>query len=204
MSKFIVFEGGEGVGKSTQLEYFRDYLAKTNQKAVFTREPGGTPLAEKIRHLILTEEMSAECEALLFAAARAEHINNFIKPNLEAGNIVVCDRYIDSSIVYQGYARDLGEEKVLTYNMYAVNNCMPDAVIFLDMDPLHSFRRRLGAVVENDRMEREKDDFHSMVYAAYKESACKYDRFICVEPDDDREVTARKIVEVLKEKGLID
>ena len=133
MSKFIVFEGGEGVGKSTQLEYFRDYLAKTNQKAVFTREPGGTPLAEKIRHLILTEEMSAECEALLFAAARAEHINNFIKPNLEAGNIVVCDRYIDSSIVYQGYARDLGEEKVLTYNMYAVNNCMPDAVIFLDM-----------------------------------------------------------------------
>lgn len=203
MSKFIVFEGGEGVGKSTQLKFFDEYLKKTGQKAVFTREPGGTPLAEKIRKLILEEEMNAESEALLFAAARADHIDNFILPNLRDGNIVVCDRFVDSSIVYQGFARDLGEDKVRFYNDYAMKNCLPDAVVFLDMNPLESWRRKKGTVIENDRLEREKDEFHLAVYNAYSSLAKKDDRFISIIPCEDKEQTAKKIVEALRDRGII-
>lgn len=203
MSKFIVFEGGEGVGKSTQLELLKEYLERTEQKAVFTREPGGTPLAEKIRRLILTEPMCADCESLLFAAQRAEHIENFIKPELEKGNIVVCDRYLDSSLAYQGYARGLTEEKVLAYNDYAVQNCLPDAIVFIDMDPTKSWRRRSGDVIENDRLEKEADAFHSAVYKGFQTLAEKNERYIRIVPDEDKLVTAVKIVEALRGKGII-
>lgn len=203
MAAFITFEGCEGVGKSTQLKYLKEYLEQTGQDAVFTREPGGTPLAEKIRDLILKEDMSAECEALLFAAARADHIDNLILPALREGKIVVCDRYIDSSIAYQGYARDLGEEAVLTLNRYAVQNCMPDAVVFIDMNPLASWRRQKGKTVEDDRMEAETDGFHLSVYRGFRELSEKYDRFIPVVPDVDKSVTAEKIRNALIEKGLI-
>ena len=203
MSAFITFEGCEGVGKSTQLRFLKEYLESTEQDAVFTREPGGTELAEKIRELILTQKMSAECEALLFAAARCEHINNFIIPNLREGKTVVCDRYLYSSVAYQGYARKLGKEKVLDINFYAVEKMMPDAVVFIDMDPLDSWRRRKGKVVDNDRMEAEDDEFHSAVYRGFRELAQSDGRFISIVPDVDKEVTAKKIRDALKERGLI-
>lgn len=201
--KFIAFEGCEGVGKSTQLRYLKEYLEKTGQEAVFTREPGGTPLAEKIRELILTCDMSAETEALLFAAARADHIKNLILPALDAGKTVVCDRYLDSSLAYQGFGRNLGYDKVLSYNAFAVENCLPDGVLFIDMNPLDSWRRRKGHVVENDRMEAEKDEFHLRVYEGFKYAEKNRDNFISVVPDVDKNVTREKIVRALQERGLI-
>lgn len=202
--KFIVFEGCEGVGKSTQLRLLKEYLEKTGQKAVFTREPGGTPVGEKIRSLLLGEEMSAECEALLFAAARCEHIDKVILPALERGELVVCDRYVDSSIAYQAFGRKLGRKRVEDINAYAFSYCMPDAVVFIDMNPLNSWRRQKGKIVENDRMEKESDGFHLAVYLGFKESASSTDRFICIVPDEDKNRTASLIVEALKEKGLIE
>lgn len=203
MKGFIAFEGCEGVGKSTQLRFLKEYLEKTGQPAVFTREPGGTPLAEEIRQLILTKEMSAETEAALFAAARCDHIDNLILPSVREGKIVVCDRYIDSSFAYQAYARGLGEEFVEKMNEYALKTCMPEAVVFLDMDPLHSWRRQKGKVIENDRIEGEADAFHLAVYEGYKKLAEKSDRFICIETDIDKTVTAGRIVDALKKRGVI-
>ena len=203
MKGFIVFEGCEGVGKSTQLRFLQEYLKEIGRDAVFTREPGGTPLAEKIRNLILTEEMSAETEAALFAAARCDHIDNLILPSLKAGKLVVCDRYIDSSFAYQAYARGLGEEFIGKMNEYALKTCMPEAVIFLDMDPLHSWRRQKGKVVENDRIEQEADSFHSAVYEGYKKLAAKNERFVCVQTDKDKTVTAARVIDALKERGIL-
>ena len=203
MKGFIVFEGCEGVGKSTQLRFLKEYLEKTGQPAVFTREPGGTPLAEEIRQLILTKEMSAETEACLFAAARCDHIDNLILPSIQEGKLVVCDRYIDSSLAYQAYARGLGEDFVYKVNEYAVKNCMPEAVVFLDMDPLNSWRRQKGKVVENDRIEKEKDEFHLAVYEGYKKLAAKSDRYLRIETDIDKNVTAQRVVTALRARGVI-
>ena len=203
MKGFIAFEGCEGVGKSTQLRYLKEYLEKTGQPAVFTREPGGTPLAEEIRQLILTKEMSAETEACLFAAARCDHIDNLILPSVREGKIVVCDRYIDSSLAYQAYARGLGEDFVCKINDYAIKNCMPEVVVFLDMNPLNSWRRQKGKVVENDRIENETDAFHLAVYEGYKKLAEKTDRYICIETDIDKAVTAERVISALKERGII-
>lgn len=201
--KFIVFEGCEGVGKSTQLRLLKEYLDQTGQETVFTREPGGTPLAEKIRELILTCDMNAECEAALFAAARCDHIDNLILPALNAGKLVVCDRYLDSSVAYQGYGRGLGYDRVRDLNFYAVRNCLPDAVVFIDMNPLESWRRKKGKIVENDRMEREKDEFHLKVYRGFKEIEKRQDNFLPIIPEVDKSATSAKIIDALRSKGLI-
>ena len=202
--KFITFEGCEGVGKSTQLRLIREYLEKTNQNVVFTREPGGTPLAEKIRNIILTENMCAETEAELFAAARCDHIRNLILPALNDGKTVICDRFVDSSLAYQGYGRNLGYERVKDINFFAFENCMPDAVVFLDMNPLESWRRQKGTVIDNDRLEREKDAFHLKVYEGFKEIREKRENFLSVIPDEDKRITSQKIIEELKIRGLIN
>ncbi len=202
--RFITFEGCEGVGKSTQLNLLREYLEKTNQPAIFTREPGGTVLAEKIRELILTDNMTFQCEALLFAAARCEHIKNVILPALDNGLLVVCDRYIDSSIAYQGYARNLGADYIYSINEFAINNCLPEATVFIDMNPLTSWRRQKGKIIENDRMEKEKDDFHYRVYEGFKKIEANSERFITVVPDVDKMITSNKIIEGLRKKGIID
>lgn len=204
MAVFITFEGCEGVGKSTQINLLKEYLSKTGQKAVFTREPGGTPFAEKIRKSILGEQMSAESEALLFAAARCDHIDNLILPALRRGENVICDRFLDSSIAYQAYARGLGEKTIRDLNFYAEMKCKPDAVVFLDMNPLDSFRKRLGEIVENDRLEAESDAFHLKVYEGYKALSAKDERYINIKPDNDMFVTARLIREELIKRGFIN
>ena len=119
--KFITFEGCEGVGKSTQLRLLAEYLNREGIDTAFTREPGGTPLAERIREILLDENLviSPYAEAELFATARRDHIDNLILPSIEAGKLVVCDRYIDSSLAYQGVARGLGIERVYEINSYA-------------------------------------------------------------------------------------
>ncbi|MDD3947106.1 MAG: dTMP kinase [Clostridia bacterium] len=203
--KFITFEGCEGVGKSTQLRLLKDYLEKTSQPAIFTREPGGTEVAEAVRSLLLSSvyKISPMVEAYLFATARADHIARVIKPALERGEIVVCDRYLDSSIAYQGYARGLGYDKVLEVNAAAVNRCLPDCTVFIDMDPAMSWRKQNGKHIINDRIENESKEFHSKVYEGYKSIAADNPRFVSVVPSADKLETHRNIIKLLKEKGMI-
>lgn len=200
---FITFEGCEGVGKSTQVKMLTQYLDESGQPYVLTREPGGTPLAEKIRTLVLTEQMNIYCEANLFAAARSEHIINVILPAIAEGKLVICDRFIDSSLAYQGYARNLGEELVLQFNKYAVDNCMPEATVFLNMDPTNSWRKQKGKIIADDRLEMETEEFHLAVYKGFLELSKKYDRYISVIPQVDKTATAESIIGKLRERGII-
>lgn len=204
--KFITLEGCEGVGKSTQLNMLKEYLEKTGQEAFFTREPGGTPVAEAIRKILLDQSLTIEpkVEAMLFATARISHIDEVIIPNLEQGKIVISDRYIDSSFAYQGFARNLGLDFVQTVNKYAFDVCMPDCTIFIDMDPEFSWRRQKGNKISNDRLENEKLEFHKGCYIGFTELAKVFkDRIIKIIPDIDKNETHRRIVEALKNKGVI-
>jgi len=204
--KFITLEGCEGVGKSTQLNMLKEYLEKTGQEAFFTREPGGTPVAEAIRKILLDQSLTIEpkVEAMLFATARISHIDEVIIPNLEQGKIVISDRYIDSSLAYQGFARNLGLDFVQTVNKYAFDVCMPDCTIFIDMDPEFSWRRQKGNKISNDRLENEKLEFHKGCYIGFTELGKVFkDRIIKIVPDIDKNETHRRIVEALKNKGVI-
>ena len=130
---FITFEGVDGCGKSTQMRFLSEYLEELGVEHILTREPGGCPVAEEIRQILLSKEdkdMEDMTEALLFAAARVQHIEQVIKPALAEGKVVLCDRYLDSSVAYQGYGRLLGEDTVLNVNRYAVEHCMPDVTFF--------------------------------------------------------------------------
>lgn len=200
---FVTFEGCEGVGKSTQLNMLKDYLCRTGQEAVFVREPGSTRISERIRTVILDPaltEMTAETEALLYAAARAQLVSEVILPALSAGKTVICDRYVDSSIAYQGYARGLGADMIRRINSYALENAVPDVTVFIDLRPSASFR----SVRREDRLEREAEDFHNRVYDGYiAQARTSNGRFVLIKPEKDKFETQRKIIEALREKGAI-
>ena len=200
---FVTFEGCEGVGKSTQLNMLKDYLCRTGQEAVFVREPGSTRISERIRTVILDPaltEMTAETEALLYAAARAQLVSEVILPALSAGKTVICDRYVDSSVAYQGYARGLGADMIRRINSYALENAVPDVTVFIDLRPSASFR----SVRREDRLEREAEDFHNRVYDGYiAQSRTSNGRFVLIKPEKDKFETQRKIIEALREKGAI-
>ncbi len=205
--KFVTFEGCEGVGKSTQLAKLREYLEETGQHAVFTREPGGNKISEQIRSVILNPdntEMNAMCEALLYAASRAQLVNEVIKPALERGELVICDRFLDSSIAYQGGARGLGVANVLDINRHAIQGCMPDLTVFLDLPPEHSFRSRSKSAELHDRLEDENMDFHRRVYEGYvKDAELSEGRIVRIVPCQNRKDTTDKIINLLREKGII-
>jgi dTMP kinase len=166
---FVSFEGVDGSGKSTQAELLAGHLRAAGRDVVLTREPGGTPLGEAIRELLLGgEAMTPWAEAALFAAARAELVAEVIAPALDRGAWVVCDRFVDSSLAYQGIARGLGLERVLELNLHAVRGLLPDRTYLLLIDPYES-ARRVGE--EQDRIEREDGDFRGRVDAAYRELA---------------------------------
>lgn len=206
LGKFITLEGCEGVGKSTQLNMLKTYLESTGQQATFTREPGGTPEAEAIRKVILDVnlKLSASVEALLFVAARISHIDDLILPALKDGKLVISDRYVDSSFAYQGYARELGLEYIREINKYAIENCMPDCTIFIDMRPEVSWRKQKGSTVLDDRMENENISFHKKCYQGFDSVATLYpERFVRIVPDVDKNVTHEKIIKALKERALI-
>ncbi|HHU44013.1 MAG: dTMP kinase [Bacillota bacterium] len=204
MKGFVTIEGCEGVGKSTQVRFLKEYLERTSQAAVFTREPGGTQAGEKIREILLQKKMGAVCEAHLFAAARAEHIDKVILPAIKENKLVICDRYIDSSFAYQGFARGLGIEKVIQINSYAMQNCMPQYTVFLDMSPLNSWRRQKGKVID-DRMEKETVEFHLKVYNGFLELLKMYpQRFIRIVPHEDKLQTFERIKTALIERGFIN
>ena len=163
---FITFEGLDGSGKSTQAELLAEAVRGTGLDVVTTREPGGTPLGEHVRELLLSgDEISPWAEAALFTAARAELVDGVIAPALESGAVVICDRYLDSSLAYQGVARGLGVDRVLELNVPAIRGQLPDRTFLLEIDPGEAVRR----VGENgDRIEREDDQFRQQVANAYR------------------------------------
>jgi len=182
---FIVFEGVEGAGKGTQIALAREWLESRGVDVVVTREPGGTPLGERLREMLLAHEtghVEPKTEALLFAASRAQHVATVIRPALAEGKVVMCDRYIDSSVAYQGWARGLGEQDVLTLNVWATQGLFPDLVLLLHLEPEAGLLRSLE---EPDRIEMESGAFHAKVSDAYLRIAEEHpERFVVIEADD--------------------
>ena len=163
---FVTFEGGEGVGKSTQIELLKAELIKIGKTVVTTREPGGTTAAEAIRLVLLGnqyQDLSDRSEALLFAAARADVVKNVIDPALAAGSVVLADRYLDSSVAYQGIARNLGELEVKALSLWATRGLLPDLTVVLDLDPTIV----MSLVSQPDRLESLAIEFHIKVRAAF-------------------------------------
>lgn len=184
MSAFITFEGPEGSGKTTIMKAVADKLQQ-DYKIVMTREPGGVKTGEKIRELLLDgDAMDERTEALLFAASRREHLVGKVMPALENGNIVLCDRYIDSSLAYQGYARGIGISEVKSINEFAIDNMYPDVTIYLDVS-VEVGRQR---IVENQRVQNRLDlesvNFHEKVVEGYKKIIHnESERFIIIDAE---------------------
>lgn len=182
---FISFEGPDGAGKSTVL---KEILEKVGQEIkpqyIVTREPGGSKIAEKIRKIILDPEnkqMADRTEALLYAASRSQLVEEVIKPALEAGKLVLSDRFIDSSLAYQGVGRSLGIDNVYEINKFATDGIMPDLTLFFDLDPEIGLQRiKLERPDHEDRLEQEKINFHYKVYNGYQEINQKYANRIAV------------------------
>jgi dTMP kinase len=179
---FVTFEGLDGSGKTTQAELLRAALETAGHEVVRTREPGGTELGEGVRRLVLHgPEMTGWAEAALFAAARAELVAEVIRPALDRGADVVSDRYLDSSLAYQGIARGLGLDAVLQLNLSVVGGLLPDTTFVLLVPPREAQRR---AGVEPDRIERERETFHAAVDGAYRELAERFpDRIVALDGD---------------------
>ena len=204
--KFITFEGCDGCGKSTQLKLLSEYLTAQNIPHIFTREPGGGKISEAIREILLSGknmEMTDECEALLYAASRVQHLHDRVEPALSEGKLVICDRYVDSSLAYQAYARGLGEEFVSRINDYALKNYAPDVTIFIDLSPKDAFARKHGAD-QNDRLEKAGSAFHDRVYEGYKAVAkAEPKRVVCVDGKQTPDAIFADVLRILKEKNCL-
>lgn len=203
--KFVTFEGCEGSGKSTQLRLLSERLDKEGIPYIMTREPGGSAISEQIRKIILDGNnmaMCDECEALLYAAARIQHLKDTVIPALDKGKLVICDRFVDSSLAYQGAARGLGTEYIAAINSLAIEKYSPDLTVFLNIPPDKAFSRKHGAD-ENDRMEKQGLEFHKKVYEGYISLFEKYPRICPVECGGTKYETHENIVALLKEKGVI-
>ncbi|HZS30818.1 MAG TPA: dTMP kinase [Gaiellaceae bacterium] len=196
---FVTFEGADGSGKSTQAELLRESLAGEGREVVLTREPGGTELGERIRELLLDgPAMGARAEAALFAASRAQHVEEVIRPALARGATVVCDRYVDSSLAYQGVARGLGVDEVLELNLAATAGLLPDVTFLLLLDPELAAARWTDA----DRLEREGDALQAKVDAAYRELAARFpERIVTIDAARPPAEIAREVHEQLRERS---
>lgn len=170
MSDFITFEGPEGSGKTTIIARINEILS-ASYEVVATREPGGIPISEKIREVLLTKghDMDGRTEALLFAASRRQHLVERVIPSLEAGKIVLCDRFVDSSLAYQGIARGIGFDDIMAINKFAIENYMPDLTIYLKLEPEEGLKRISENSREHNRLDAETIDFHKKVVLGYNE-----------------------------------
>lgn len=197
---FISVEGLDGSGKTTQAKSIEEYLNKKGHGTLLLREPGGTPIGEKIRTILLdpkNTEMDAVAEMLLYAASRAQITAEKILPALEEGCCVICDRFIDSSIAYQGYGRQLDVGEVTGVNLAAVRHTIPDITFFIDKLPEDSLKRRRESS-EADRLENEEMDFHKRVYKGYRELYEKDpDRIKWIDGDRDIEAISSEITGIL-------
>lgn len=204
MNKFITFEGGEGSGKSTLINNLVNYFNDNNINYIATREPGGVKFSENIRNILKysTEPFGIRAELLLFSASRAEVVDKLIKPNLEAGKVVVCDRFFDSTRVYQGYANDISDEAVMSITNFATNGLTPAVTFFLDIDPVEAFKRK-GGRDEGDRIEERDIDYHNKVREGYLNLCKKEERFVKLDATKTPQELLDEVVEILKMRGII-
>ncbi|HZD02278.1 MAG TPA: dTMP kinase [Actinomycetes bacterium] len=189
----IAFEGVEGAGKSTQLELLRGSLEELGHKVVATREPGGTPMGERVRSMLLdpSSTLDPRAEALLFAAARAQLVEQVIRPALDRDEVVLCDRYLHSSLAYQGVARGLGCEEIATINRFATAGLLPDVVVLLRLDPAEGLARRHGS---RDRIECQDLGFHRRVAEAFlRLAAAEPERFVVIDAAQPAERVAAEV-----------
>lgn len=202
---FITFEGPDGSGKSTIIQKVYDYLIENNYDVIKTREPGGSPIAEKIRNLILDTEntkMGYRTEALLYAASRAQHVEETILPALNENKIVLCDRFLISSLAYQGVGRDLGIENVRKINEFAINGVFPDFVLFFDVDPITTLKRK-SSLDTADRLEKEGNNFHERVYNGYKEILNSEKNIEIIDATQSVEDVFNQCIKVLKRRNVL-
>lgn len=199
---FITFEGGEGAGKTTALHATGKYLEEQGYDVMTTREPGGIEIAEQIRNVILdpaNTRMQKRTEALLFAAARHQHLAEKVLPALKAGKIVLCDRFIDSSLAYQGYAQGLGMDEVFSINQFAIQDCLPDLTLFFDIEP----NKGLARIAANKDRERNRLDletvyFHEQVYEAYHILLERFpNRMYAVNADQSMEAVEKEALKII-------
>ncbi len=170
--KFITLEGPDGSGKTTVIKRVTEVLTQKGYDVVLTREPGGSPVAEKIRELLLDKnsKIDPKTEALLYASARAAHLTETVVPAISEGKIVLCDRFLDSSLAYQAFARGLGVDGIMRINEFAIGDCMPDGTVFLDLEPALGLKRiNETRGHEINRLDLEPTEFHNAVYDGYKE-----------------------------------
>ncbi len=195
---FITFEGPEGSGKTSVIKEVEAVLKAQNIDVIVTREPGGVALSERIRSLLLDfvdEKMDARTEAMLFAASRRQHVVEVIRPALEAGKVVLCDRYIDSSLAYQGVARDLGIEEVYALNLFAIEDLIPDLTVFIDVKPEVGLSRVRSNQRTMDRLDLETLEFHQKVYEGYLQLAE-------LEPDRIKVINGEQAIEDVSKDAL--
>lgn len=194
---FITFEGIDGVGKSTQADLLESFLREKGKQVVRTLEPGGTELGQEIRHLLLHRkgDVSPRSEALLYAADRAHHVATKIRPALASGAVVISDRYFDSSVAYQGAARELSVEDVRNISLWAIDNLIPDLTVLLDLSAQKAIERRAKTGTEPDRLEREKVEFFERAREEYLAMAKKESRFLLISAELEVDEIQRQIRE---------
>lgn len=200
---FITLEGPDGSGKTTVSKLVEQRLKEENYKVLLTREPGGIDIAEQIRLIILDTKntaMEARTEALLYAAARRQHLVEKVQPAINEGYIVLCDRFIDSSLVYQGIGRNIGIEEVYKMNLFAIEDTMPNKTIFFDLPYQEGLKRISGSTRVADRLDLESDEFHKNVYEGYLKICDKYkDRIIKIDASKSIEEVADQVIRVIKD-----
>lgn len=199
---FIAFEGGDGAGKSTQVALLRAALEAAGRTVTVTRQPGGTTLGRQIRDLVLHgDHVAPRAEALLFAADKAHHVDQLIRPALDRGEVVLTDRYTDSSVAYQGAGRDLGAQEIHDLNMWAVDDLVPDLTVVVDVSAAEG-RRRRGDV--HDRLEAEEDTFHEAIRAHYLAMAQgNPQRYVVVDGTLGPDEIHAQVVERLRGMGVL-
>lgn len=204
---FITFEGPEGAGKTTVISVVGERLEKEGHKVLLTREPGGIKISEDIREVILDNdnvEMDGKTEALLYAAARRQHLVEKVIPSLEQGYMVLCDRFIDSSLAYQGYARGIGIDEILSINEFAIEDTMPCLTVFFDISPEEGLARILkNEEREQNRLDKEQLSFHKQVYEGYQQVIKRYEnRIISTDASLNKEKVIENVYQIIASRFM--
>ena len=204
VGNLVTFEGGEGSGKSTLINALKEYLDKHNINYEAVREPGGLELCEEIRKILKysSKDINSRAEFLLFSASRAQLVHEFIVPELLKGKLVLCDRYYDSSRVYQGYAGDIDDKDIMKVTNFATNKLVPKLTFFLDIDPVVAFKRK-GGQDKNDRIEQRNIKFHQKVREGYLKLASEEKRFVVLDSTLPVDQLVEMVVAKMKEVKVI-
>ncbi len=205
MGKLVTIEGGEGAGKTTLIENLKKYFVENNIDFVATREPGGSKVCENIRNILKysDEKISERAEILLFSASRAQLVDEFIKPKLAEGKIVVCDRFFDSTRVYQGFAGNFDDKEIMDITNFATNGLLPDITFYLDIDPVVAFKRK-GGQDKGDRIEERDMSYHQKVRQGFLELVKREDRIVKLDATLSEEELLCLVVSKLKQEKIIE